>query len=87
MSKSDPFIFTVTDLARFLGKSAVTIRTWERQGKVELPRDSGDNRKLTVKDVRQVANIAYELKRINRCRLDMIEATLTMLALVERENE
>jgi DNA-binding transcriptional MerR regulator len=85
--RGDPFIFTVTDLARFLGKSAVTIRTWERQGKIELPRDTGDNRKLTVAEVRKVAKIAFHLKRINRCRLDMIEATCTMLTLIERENE
>jgi predicted site-specific integrase-resolvase len=85
--KRDPFIFTVTDLARFLGKSAVTIRTWERQGKIELPRDSGDNRKLTVDEVRKVAKIAFHLKRINRYRLDMIEAACTMLTLIERENE
>lgn len=85
--KGDPFIFTVTDLARFLGKSAVTIRTWERQGKIELPRDSGDNRKLTVDEVRKVAKIAFHLKRIKRNRLDMIEAACTMLTLIERENE
>lgn len=83
----DPFIFTVTDLARFLGKSAVTIRTWERQGKIELPRDSGDNRKLTVDDLREAAKTAFHLKRINRCRLDMIEAACTMLTLIERENK
>lgn len=83
----DPFIFTVTDLARFLGKSAVTIRTWERQGKIELPRDTGDNRKLTVDEVRKVAKIAFHLKRINRNRLDMIEAACTMLILIERENK
>lgn len=85
--KSEPFIFTVTDLARFLGKSAVTIRTWERQGRIELPRDSGDNRKLTVDEVRRVAQIAYLMKRINSFRLEIIEATCTMLSLIERENK
>lgn len=85
--KGDPFIFTVTDLARFLGKSAVTIRTWERQGKIQLPRDSGENRKLTVDDLREVAKIAFHLKRINRYRLNMIEASCTMLTLIERENK
>lgn len=85
--KSNPFIFTVTDLARFLGKSAVTIRTWERQGKIELTRDTGDNRKLTVDEVRDVAKIAFHLKRITRYRLDMVEAACTMLGLIERENK
>lgn len=84
--KSDPFIFTVTDLARFLGKSAVTLRGWERQGLIELPRDTGDNRKLTVDEIREVAKIAFHLKRIHRHRLDMIEAACTMLGLIEGEN-
>jgi DNA-binding transcriptional MerR regulator len=84
--KRDPFIFTVTDLARFLGKSAVTIRKWEAQGLIELPRDTGDNRKLTADEVREVGKIAFHLKRITRHRLDMIEATCTLLSLIEGEN-
>lgn len=81
----EPFIFTVTDLARFLGKSAVTIRGWERQGLVKIPRE-GVERKLTVDEVREVAKVAFHLERINRHRLDMIEAACTMLSLIEREN-
>lgn len=84
--KGDPFIFTVTDLARFLGKSAVTLRGWERQGLIELPRDTGENRKLTVDEIREVAKIAFHLKRITRHRLDMIEAGCTMLSLIEGES-
>lgn len=86
MKKRDQFIFTVTDLARFLGKSAVTIRKWEQQGLIELPRDSGDNRKLTADEVRETAKTAFHLKRISRHRLDMIEAACTMLSLIEGEN-
>lgn len=84
--KGEPFIFTVTDLARFLGKSAVTIRGWEGKGLIDVPRDSGDNRKLTVDEIREVAKIAFHLKRINRHRLDMVEAACTMLSLIEGEN-
>lgn len=86
MARRDSFIFTVTDLARFLGKSAVTIRKWEQQGLIELPRDSGDNRKLSADEVRETAKIAFHLKRITRHRLDMIEAACTMLSLIEGEN-
>lgn len=86
MTKGDPFIFTVTDLARFLGKAAVTVRGWERKGLIELPRDSGGDRKLTVDEVREVAKIAFHLDRITRHRLDMIEASCTLLSLIEGEN-
>lgn len=81
----EPFIFTVTDLARFLGKSAVTLRGWDRQGLVKIPRE-GNERKMTVDEVRDVAKRAFYLKRIDRHRLDMIEAACTMLSLIEREN-
>lgn len=83
--KNDPFIFTVTDLARFLGKSAVTLRGWERQGLIELPR-LGNERKMDVDQVREVAKSAFHLKRITRHRLDMVEAVCTLLSLIEGEN-
>lgn len=85
--KGDPFIFTVTDLARFLGKSAVTLRGWEKQELITLPRDSGGERKLTVDEVREVAKTAFHLNRITRRRLDMVEAVCTMLSLIEGENK
>ena len=85
--KHGPFHFTVTDLARFLGKAAVTIRGWERKGLVTLPRDSGGDRKLTVDEVRDVAKIAFHHKRITRHRLDMIEAACTLLSLIEGETD
>lgn len=82
----DSFTFTVTDLARFLGKSAVTIRGWERKGLIDLPRDSGGDRKLAPEDVRSAATIAFQLGRISEWRLQIIESTVTMLSLIEKEN-
>lgn len=83
---TDRFYFTVTDLARFLGKSPVTIRGWERQGLVSLPRDQSGDRKLSADDIRSTARIARDLGRINEHRLQLVEATMTMVALVERLN-
>lgn len=87
MKNSNEFTFTVTDLARFLGKSAVTLRGWERKGLIDFPRDSGGDRKFSIDEVRRVANKAYELGRINLYRLQIIEATVTMLKVIERENK
>lgn len=81
-----PFYFTVVDLARFLGKSPVTLRHWERQGLIAFPRDSGGDRKLTVDQVRQVARIARQLGRITERRLNLVEATVTLMETVEKEN-
>lgn len=86
MSDPDRFHFTVTDLARFLGKAAVTIRGWERQGLISIPRDQGGDRKLTAEDVRAAARTARDLGRITDYRLQLVEATVTMVGLLEREN-
>jgi hypothetical protein len=81
-----PFYFTITDLARFLGKSPVTLRGWEKQGIIKFPRDEGGDRKLSSGEVRNAAQVAQKLKRITKHRLRMIEAALTILQLIEREN-
>lgn len=79
--------FTITDLGLFLGKSPVTLRGWERQGLVSLPRDSGENRKLTTDDVRKVVGIARDLGRISQFRKDMVCAVLWGLETIEKENQ
>ena len=80
------FSFTVTDLARFLGKSPVTLRSWERQGLLSFPRDPSGDRKFSTTDIREAANKARSLKRISNKRLQYIETCVTMLEIIEREN-
>lgn len=80
------FTFTITDLARFLGKAAVTLRGWERQGLMDFPRDSGGDRKFSVDEVRSFARDARGLGRITQYRLDLIEAACTILKVIEGEN-
>lgn len=86
-AKNWRFSFTVTELARLLGKSPVTLRHWERQGLLVFPRDSSGDRKLSLDEVRQVAIIARRLGRINDHRLNLINAAMTMLEIIEKENE
>ena len=81
------FSFTVTDLARFLGKSSVTLRGWERKGLISFPRDPSGDRKFTTDDIRNFARQAKDLKRISGQRLQIIEACVTMLQMIERENK
>jgi predicted site-specific integrase-resolvase len=80
------FSFTVTDLARFLGKSPVTLRHWERQGLVTFPRDGNGDRRLTTGEIRLMARIASKLGRISDERLYLVEATVTLLEMVEQRN-
>ena len=80
------FSFTITDVARFLGKSPVTLRGWERKGLIIFPRDSGGDRKFSLSEVRDVALSAREMKRISKDRLKLVEAAVTILELVEKEN-
>lgn len=80
------FSFTITDVARFLGKSPVTLRGWERKGLITFPRDASGDRKFSLAEVRDVAKSARSMKRISKDRLKLIEAAVTMLELVEKEN-
>ena len=83
---SGKFTFTVTDLARFLGKSPVTLRSWEKKGLLSFPRDASGDRKFSAADIRDSAKKAKSLKRISNQRLQYIEACVTMLEMIEREN-
>jgi DNA-binding transcriptional MerR regulator len=85
-AKNWGFLFTVTDLARFLGKSPVTLRHWERQGLITFPRDGSGDRKLTLEQMRNVAKIARAMSRITEQRLNYINAAITLLEVIEQEN-
>ncbi len=85
--KQESFYFTVTDVARFLGKSPVTLRGWERQGLISFPRDTGGDRKLNLVEVRKAARTAHSIGRINDRRLRLVEASVTLLEVVEERNK
>lgn len=82
----EPFHFTITDLGRFLGKSAVTLRKWESQGFVTYPRDDGGDRKLGLSDVAAVAQAAREARRITCHRQALVLQAVDALAAIEKEN-
>lgn len=84
----DEFHFTVTDAARFIGKSPVTLRQWERKGLVVFPRFNGGegDRRLSARDVRELAYCAFELKRISRARLHLVIASIELIENIERTN-
>lgn len=82
----DRFYFTVTDLGRFLGKSPVTLRKWERDGWITIPRDSKGDRQVTIEDIRALADKAQGLGRISGFRLGMIRTACFALEVIEREN-
>lgn len=87
---SDPknwhFSFGITDLALLLGKSPVTLRSWERKGFVTMPRDSRGDRRFDSKGIREIAIAARNDKRINQSRFDLVQAAMTILDTIEREN-
>lgn len=81
------FTFTITDLARLLGKSPVTLRGWERQKLLTFPRDSGGDRKLTCEEIVIAANKARKLGRINENRLRVVEGAMASFQFVEIMNK
>lgn len=81
------FYFTITDAARFLGKSPVTLRQWERKKLVVLPRGpEGGDRRFDTEEIRTLAYIARDLKRISQARLNHIIMATTSLDVIESMN-
>lgn len=81
------FTFTITDLARLLGKSPVTLRGWERQKLLRFPRekDEGD-RKFTCDEIVIASRKARQLGRINDTRLQLIEGAMGTFKFIETAN-
>ena len=86
MSGFAQFSFTISDLSRFLGKSAVTLRGWERAGHISFPRNGRGDRRFTLDDLRTVAASSVVRERVVQDRLRLFEATITILEIIEDEN-
>lgn len=82
----DPFGFTITDAARFLGKSPVTLRKWERTGFWTFPRDDSCDRKLGLQDLEAVAHHARMFGRISSLRYASVLAAVAALHQIEKDN-
>jgi hypothetical protein len=80
------FSFTISDLGRFLCKSPVTLRGWESRGFIAIPRDSSGDRRLTTDDIRHISEHAYANRRISKHRAELVAATMTMVEMIEHEN-
>jgi predicted site-specific integrase-resolvase len=86
MSGHTKFSFTISDLARFLGKSAVTLRGWERQGLIDFPRNGRGDRRFTLESLREVSIRPVVRERVLRDRIRLFEATITLLEIIENED-
>jgi hypothetical protein len=83
-ASTHPWSFTVTDVAKFLGKSPVTLRKWEHLGLVLFPR-VGHERRASTDDLRELSQWAFDTGRISKKRLQLIDAAATMLDLLEEK--
>lgn len=86
MSAPSKFSFTISDLSRFLGKSAVTLRGWERDGLISFPRNGRGDRRFSVENLRDVLRQPVVRERVDPNRIRIIEAAITLLEIVENEN-
>lgn len=80
------FSFTITDAARMLGKSPVTLRSWESKGEIKLPRNGSGDRKFFTEDIRAITTFAFGKERISSRRKRLVEATMTLIEQIERDN-
>lgn len=85
-SKSGPWAFSITDIARFLGKAPVTIRKWDRTGEIQTGR-IGPKRSVGIEGMKLITEFAYENARITPARAKLVEETLFMMGIIQQENE
>lgn len=85
MSGPTKFSFTISDLGRFLGKSPVTLRGWERHGLIGFPRNGRGDRRFSLEDLRDVCASPTVRERVVQHRLRLFEATITLLEMIENE--
>jgi DNA-binding transcriptional MerR regulator len=84
MRARSKFSFTISDLARILGKSPVTLRGWERQGLISFPRNGRGDRRFDLEGLRVVTRSSVVSERVDPDRIRLAEATVTMLELLEK---
>jgi len=70
-----------------LGKAPVTLRGWEAKGFIKIPHEASGDRKLTTDQVRKIVKVADQANRITVQRANLIYAALTVLELIENEND
>jgi hypothetical protein len=85
-SPNNRFTFTVSDAARLLNKAAVTLRKWDDEGFYDFPRDGNNFRSLDTSSMLELARTAYEGRRINTRRYDLIRHVLAYTQTIEEEN-
>jgi DNA-binding transcriptional MerR regulator len=83
MANDRHFSFTITELSILLGKAPVTLRGWERDGLITFPRNSRNDRRFTVSDIRSLLENRTVVAHIDSKRIRLVEAILTLLEIVE----
>lgn len=80
------FNFSISDLGRFLGKSPVTLREWERKDFITIPREDSGERRMATDHIRGITKIAHDAGRISKHRRNLVLAAMTVIELIERAN-
>lgn len=83
MSVRSKFSFTISDAARFVGKSPVTLRGWERHGLIGFPRNGRGDRRFDVESLRTFLDSQVVVSRCDSDRIRLSHAALTLLELIE----
>jgi hypothetical protein len=81
--KQSKIYFTMGDLSALFDRSPVSLRQWQKKGYIYF---NGEGiRKLCPSEVKGVAKKAREIKGVNHHRLDILEAAMTLLEILEEE--
>lgn len=81
-----PFTFSISDAARLLGKAKTTLRAWDDQDFYKFPRDPQNYRVMDIDAMLDLARTAYQARRINTRRYDLIRHVLAYMKTIEEDN-
>lgn len=83
---TERFTWTITEAGFFLGKAHITMRKWESDGIFVFPRNEFNNRFVDTTSMAELAQAAYDARRITTRRRELILHGLAYLAAIEEEN-
>ena len=86
LEASKRFEFHIADLAKFLNKSPATLRKWEEEGVFSFPRGSNGDRIFFLEDVREIAQKAAKIGRVDEYRQHVVESLMTLVETLEAMN-
>jgi hypothetical protein len=79
-SKSQYFVFTISDLSVMFNRSPASLRQWQEKGYIYFTNPG--IRKVSTSEVKGIVKKVRTIKGIDQKRLDILDASMTLLEIL-----